>query len=104
MKSFNKLNILSFAWLQAVLLGLVGGLCGILYSFGGLIIDSLVSLGWVTTAETPGLSYGTILAFGALIGMPIIFALLGYLLGLMEAFLYNLIGGFFGGVSTDVTA
>jgi hypothetical protein len=33
---------------------------------------------------------GTVLAFGALIGMPLIFATLGFLVGLIEVFLNNL--------------
>jgi len=50
-------------------MALLGLLAGILYSFGGLIIDILVSFGWITSSETPGLSYGTVFAFGALIGI-----------------------------------
>lgn len=85
---FNR--IFKIAKYQSVLLGLLGVAAGILYAFGGLIIDSLVSLGWITSNETPGLSYGTILAFGALIGMPVIFAFTGYVLGLVEGVLYTL--------------
>ncbi|MFQ5677381.1 MAG: hypothetical protein ACE5G1_15945, partial [bacterium] len=77
---------------------LIGLILGILYSFGGLIIDALVSMGWITSAETPGLSFGTVLAFGALIGMPIIFATFGFIVGLIEAFLYNLFARWFGGI------
>ena len=69
---------------------LLGLICGIIYSFGGLIIDTLVTLEWVTTSETPGISYGTALAFGALIGMPLIGAVAGLLIGLVEAVLYIL--------------
>ena len=64
-------------------LGLLAGLCaGILYAFGGLLIDIGVSLGWLLaeTMQTPGLSIGTLYAFGALIGIPLIFALGGWLL------------------------
>jgi hypothetical protein len=89
MKSAKKLNILRFAQFQALLFALVGFALGIVYSFGGLGIDVLVTLGWITTTETPGLSEGTLLAFGALLGMPIIAAGCGFSLGLVEAFLYN---------------
>ncbi len=92
MKKYRKINVFALAKFQAVLLLLVGLLCGILYSFGGLLIDVLVSLDFLSpiAMETPGLSYGTILAFGALIGMPVIFATLGFLLGILEALLYNI--------------
>ena len=58
---------------------------GILYSFGGLIIDSMVSLKYLDAEDmgTTGLGYGTLLSFGALIGMPLIFGGIGGILGLL---------------------
>lgn len=85
----NSIGIFSFAKFQAFLFSLVGLLAGILYSFGGLIIDTMVSLNLMTSEETAGLGYGTILAFMALIGMPLIFGIIGLLAGILEAFLYN---------------
>ncbi len=49
----------------------LGLVCGVLYSFGGLVVDLL----------TIGLNWGTVLAFGALVGMPIIFGTFGFFLG-----------------------
>ena len=101
METLQKLKIFAFAKFQAILMALVGLLAGILYSFGGLIIDVLVSINWVTFSETPGLSYGTILAFGALIGMPVIFASAGFLAGIVEAVLYNLFSKWFGAIKIN---
>lgn len=95
----RKLEVFSFAKFQAILLGLIGLVCGIIYSFGGFVADTLVSLRLVSTPETPGLSLGTLLAFGALIGMPLIFALTGYFLGVVEALLYNYATRFLGSFS-----
>jgi hypothetical protein len=95
MPKTTPLKPLAFAKLLAIIGALLGLLAGILYSFGGLIIDTLVTLGWITTTETPGLSYGTVLAFGALIGMPIIFAIFGFVAGIVGAFLYNLTSKWF---------
>lgn len=99
MSALKKLKIIPFAFFQAWLSTLLGLICGILYSFGGLVIDAGVSLGWVSgeTWETPGLSYGTVLAFGALIGMPVIFGVIGFLFGLVEAVLFNWITPWLGG-------
>lgn len=76
-------------------------LAGVLYSFGGLIVDILVSIGWITSSETPGLSYGTILALGELIGMPVLFAIGGFVAGIVEAILFNLFSKWFIGLKLD---
>ena len=90
MTKAKKINVFSFVKFQLVLGVLIGLLAGIVYSFGGLIIDTLVSMQVISSNETQGLSFGTMLAFGALIGMPIIFAGFGLVLGLFEAILFNL--------------
>jgi len=59
-------------------------------------------MGWVSSPETPGLSYGTVLAFGALIGMPVLFATFGSVFGFLEAILYNLFAHWFGGIKLDL--
>lgn len=104
MKKIRKLRVLSFARFQAVLAGLIGLLCGVIYSFGGLLIDFLVSMGVLssTSFETPGLSTGSVLAFGALIGMPVIFLIAGFFLGILEALLYNLITRLFKGFRLEI--
>ncbi|NQS91274.1 MAG: hypothetical protein HQ574_02610 [Chloroflexi bacterium] len=103
MTKVKKLGVVSFAKLQAVMMGMAGLIAGILYSFGGLMIDILVSIGWVSSASasTPGLSFGTVLAFGALIGMPVIFAAFGFGAGLIEAILFNVFARWFGGIELD---
>lgn len=101
MENIKRIGVFSFAKFQAFLGAIIGLICGILYSFGGLIIDVLVTMGWMTSSETPGLSNGTILAFGALIGMPIIFSIAGFLLGVTEAILYNFSTKWFNGLKLD---
>lgn len=100
MAIINELSIFTFAKFQAFLTTLIGLLLGVIYSFGGLIIDSLVTIGLVSSGHTsaPGLSIGTVYAFGALIGMPIICGVSGFLTGVLEAVLYNLYAKLFGGL------
>ena len=99
--SIKKLNVFSFALMQAKLVGLIGLLLGIIYAFGGLLIDSMVSMNLITSSETPGLSIGTLLAFCAIIGMPIIGLVSGYLLGIIEAILFNLTSKGIGGIKLN---
>lgn len=51
----------------------VGLGCGILYSVGGVVVDLL----------TIGLNWGTAMAFGALVGMPLVFGAFGFACGLL---------------------
>lgn len=88
----NKINPIQLAKLQAILFGLIGLCLGIYYSIGGMFVDILVSAE-VLQAEnwdTPGLSIGTIMAYMALVAMPLFAALCGFALGLVEGLLYNL--------------
>jgi ABC-type multidrug transport system permease subunit len=101
MAKVKKINVLSLVRFQAIMGAIIGLILGIAYSFGGLIIDALVSAGLITSSETPGLSYGTVLAFGALIGMPIIFSIFGFIVGLLEAFLFNLFARWMEGIELD---
>ena len=71
-------------------MAIVGLIAGILYSVGGAIYDVLVSIGWIACASTPGVGYGTALAFLALVGMPVTFATFGFMVGRIEVFLYNI--------------
>ena len=70
---------ISSAVLGAVLGAALGLACGVLYAFGGLIIDLF----------TTGLNRGTWLAFGALIGMPAIFSVAGLVGGFLLAVVVN---------------
>ena len=76
---------------QAILMAFVGLIAGILYAFGGAIYELL----------TGSLNSGTALAFLALIGMPIVFAIFEFVAGAVGAFLYNLVARWFGGLEMD---
>lgn len=104
MKRSRRIKVWDFAKLQAVMLGLIGLICGLLYGFGGLLIDTLVSLGVLSpdTFYTQGLSMGTLLAMGAVIGMPMIFGGIGLALGLAEAVLFNVFSKWLGSVQKDL--
>jgi hypothetical protein len=91
MKRVQHVRVVSFAHLQALLAALVGFIAGILYSFGGAVYDIF----------TTGVNMGTALAFLALIGMPVTFGACGFVLGLVEAVLFNAFAQWVGGVSID---
>ena len=80
MGNIRSLDKFSFATFQAFLFGLIGLLAGFIYSVGGFFYDLIFD---------EGLNTGSTLAFFALIAMPLLFSITGFVLGLLEAILYN---------------
>ncbi len=76
----KKLNVFSYAKLQAIVTGFAGIIAGLIYSVGGTFYD----------LATIGLNKGTALAFFAIPVMPLYFTVLGFISGLVGAYLYNL--------------
>jgi Ca2+/H+ antiporter len=91
MAKLKGIGVLSSATMLAAIMAIIGLIAGILYSIGGLIYDVF----------TIGLNGGTALAFLALIGMPITFAIPGFIVGAIGAFIYNLVAGWVGGIEMD---
>jgi len=88
----KKLGILFFAKLLAVQMACAGLIAGVLYSVGGVLYELV----------TGTLNSGTLLAFGALLGMPLVFAACGFIAGAVGAVLYNLAATWFGGIEVDL--
>lgn len=92
MAKLKKIGVLFLAKMQGTIFAFVGLVAGILYSFGGAIYD---------VVTTGSVNAGTALAFLALIGMPILFAITGFIVGAIEALIYNFVAGRFGGIELD---
>lgn len=78
-----RLGVVSFGKLIGHIMACIGFFFGVLYSFGGLIVDAFVN---------QQLNLGTLMAMMALIGMPFIFALFGFVCGVLGALIYNHLG------------
>ncbi|RMG82927.1 MAG: hypothetical protein D6707_01960 [Bacteroidetes bacterium] len=91
MAKLKRIGVLSLAKLQAVLMAFVGLIAGISYAIMGATFASL--------AGSAGLGAG--LGFLAIIIFPILYAIFGFIGGAIEAFLYNLVAGWVGGIEMD---
>ena len=102
MEVLSRIEVRSAARMSLVGGVVLGLIAGIVYSFGGAILDTLVSAGWVTLDGTPGLSSGTALAFGALLAMPVIGGAMGLVAGAFGAWLYNSVASRVGGIKINL--
>ena len=89
----TRLRVVPFARLLAAVFSLLGLIAGILYAFGGLLYD---------LSKTKSVNPGTALAFLALIGMPLLFALAGLISGLIGGWLFNRFWKFLGILEVDL--
>ena len=69
------MNVFPTATKLAKWMAYLGLVCGVLYSVGGFFFDLF----------TRGLNWGTLMAFGAIIGMPVVFGTFGFLCGAVIA-------------------
>ena len=65
----------------ALATGFIGLICGVFYAIGGFFVDLF----------TIGLNEGTVLAFGALLGMPLLFGAAGWACGFLGGLLVRAI-------------
>ena len=91
MAKLKRFGVLFSAKLQALVMAIVGLIAGILYAFGGFFFELF----------TGTLNSGTAIAFFALIGMPLLFAAVGFIAGAIGAVLYNFVAKWFGGIEMD---
>ncbi len=91
MARLKRIDVTSSAIHIGAAMAVIGLVAGLVYAVGGLFTD----------LATAGFKTGTALAFGALIGMPVVFGLAGAFWGGIGAAVYNLVATRFGGMEMD---
>ena len=84
----------------------VGRIAGVLYAAIGLVVGVIVSLATMIGAFAGhgefGALTGGLVGIGAVIVLPIFYGVLGLIVAVIAAWLYNLAAGYVGGVEIDV--
>ena len=83
-----------------------GKISGLLYAGVGLIAGVFVSmfsfLGAFASMQSEGAFIGLIMGVGAVIVLPVLYGVMGFVGGIIGAFLYNLIAGLVGGFELEL--
>ena len=79
---------------------------GTLYAILGLFIGAFISLfalaGGMASNRGGGAMFGALMGVGAILMLPIVYGLCGFVATLIGAWLYNVAAGIVGGVEIDV--
>jgi len=98
----KKLGVLSVAKMQGVMGLVIGLIIGVIY---GLIIIAYSLLGASILKGNSSLAVGgggVVVGIIAMIAIPIIYGIIGFIGGALGALLYNLFAGMVGGVEIEV--
>jgi len=98
----KKLGVLSVAKMQGVMGLVIGLIIGVIY---GLIIIAYSLLGASILKGNSSLAVGgggVVVGIIAMIAIPIIYGIIGFIGGAIGAILYNLFAGMVGGVEIEV--
>lgn len=98
----RKLGILSVAKIYAIMMFVISLLIAIPY---GLIVIAFSLIGAGTAGGDKALALGgggVVMGLGVMIGMPIIYALMGFVFGALGALIYNIFAGIVGGIEIEV--
>ena len=97
MQTINRVGVLSLAKVLAVLYALFGLIFGAL-----MAAFSLIGAGFAQATDAEGAWVGALFGVGAVILLPILYGVMGFVGGALTAFLYNICSGIIGGVEIEV--
>ena len=86
----KKIGVLSLAKVQAIIMALFG-----------LVVGFFIGVIGVTFGAMAGARGFGALGFLAVIILPIVYGVMGFVLGAVTAFVYNLIAGWVGGIEME---
>jgi hypothetical protein len=94
----TRIGVLSAAKMYAVLMGFFGLIFGAI-----LALVSLLGAGVAATSDDGGSALAFGLGIGAVIALPIMYGLLGFISGLIGAWIYNVVAGLVGGLEIELS-
>jgi hypothetical protein len=90
----KKIGVLSAAKIYAILMAIGGLIAGIFFAIFGAAIASLSPEGGAGIAAGMG--------FFGIIFLPIIYGAMGFIMGVIGAWLYNVVAGWVGGIDLEL--
>ena len=98
MTIIHKINILSLAKIYSLLMAIMGFIVGLLFSLLRIMAPSLYTN---SSLGMPALAYSS-LGLMSLIFFPVIYGIMGFIIGALTAVLYNFVAKFVGGLEIEI--
>lgn len=101
MKTLKKIDIMSFAKFQTVLMAMIGLLVGVMVAFFGFIFQAFAARLAEEGASDFGM-FGMGMGLAALFILPLIYAAMGFIAGVIGGALFNLVCKITGGIKVEL--
>jgi hypothetical protein len=95
----RKIGILSLAKFMGGMYAAIGLIFGAIFSLAAL---AGAAIGSMDKGEPGAAIFGMLMGVGAVIVLPILYGVMGFVGGLIVAFVYNLLASIFGGIEFEV--
>ncbi|MBN2346188.1 MAG: hypothetical protein JXO51_07330 [Candidatus Aminicenantes bacterium] len=100
MKTLKRIDVISFAKFQTVLMAIIGVLAGVMFAFFGFIFQAFA--GRLTQGDIPWAGFGAGMGLAALVILPLVYAVIGFISGIIGGALFNLVSAISGGIKVDL--
>ncbi len=101
MKTLKKIDIMSFAKFQTILMAMIGVLVGVMIAFFGFIFQAFAGRFIEEGASDFGM-FGMGLGMAALFILPLVYAVMGFIVGVIGGALFNLVCKISGGIKVEL--
>jgi hypothetical protein len=97
----KRIGVLSLAKMQGVVMGAVGLIFGLIYGVFFIIFGALMMSSGAQGAGSAGAG-GVVGGLAMMVFIPIFYAVLGFAIGALSAFIYNAASGAIGGLELEL--
>ncbi len=99
--TIRRFGVISLAKMYGLLMFIFGLIIGIIYGLFFIIFGAAMSAAGGSNAAMGGAST-VVIGIAAIIGIPILYGVLGFIMGTIGALVYNALSGIIGGVKFDL--
>jgi hypothetical protein len=98
MQEIKKFDVLSVAKIEGAMGAVIGFIIGLIWAAIGIVIFDFAGMAGAAMPRWASIFFGG----AAIIIMPIVYAILGFIGGIIVAFIYNVLAGWIGGVKIEL--
>ena len=99
--TIRRFGVISVAKMHGLLMFIFGLIIGILYGLFFIVFGAAMSAAGGSDARVGGMS-SIAAGIGFMIGVPILYGILGFVMGIIGALIYNALSGIIGGIKFEL--